>query len=47
MASALKSAGKTFEFVELEKEDHFLSREVTRTAMLKATVEFLQKYNPP
>ncbi len=47
MASALKIAGKTFQFVELEKEDHFLSRESTRTAMLHATVDFLQKYNPP
>jgi dipeptidyl aminopeptidase/acylaminoacyl peptidase len=46
MASALKSAGKTVEYVELDKEDHFLSHEATRTAMLKATAEFLQKYNP-
>ena len=47
MASALKSAGKTVEYVELDKEDHFLSHEATRTAMLKATADFLQKYNPP
>jgi dipeptidyl aminopeptidase/acylaminoacyl peptidase len=46
MASALKSAGKTVEYFELDKEDHFLSHEATRTAMLKATAEFLQKYNP-
>jgi dipeptidyl aminopeptidase/acylaminoacyl peptidase len=46
MAAALKSAKKTYEYVELENEDHFLSRDVTRLAMLKATVAFLEKYNP-
>jgi dipeptidyl aminopeptidase/acylaminoacyl peptidase len=47
MAAALKAAGKPYQFVELEKEDHFLSREVARTAMLKAAVSFIEKYNPP
>jgi pimeloyl-ACP methyl ester carboxylesterase len=47
MAAALKSAGKTVQFVELQQEDHFLSRDVTRIAMLKAAVEFVEKYNPP
>jgi len=47
MASALKANGKIVQFVELEKEDHFLSREVTRIAMLKATMSFVEKYNPP
>jgi dipeptidyl aminopeptidase/acylaminoacyl peptidase len=46
MAAALKSAGKPYEYVELEKEDHFLSRDATRTAMLKAAVAFVEKYNP-
>jgi dipeptidyl aminopeptidase/acylaminoacyl peptidase len=47
MAAALKRAKKPYEFVVLPKEDHFLSREETRTAMLKATVAFIEKYNPP
>ena len=47
MASALKRAGKPYEFVTLEHEDHFLSREVTRTAMLKSAVAFVEKYDPP
>jgi dipeptidyl aminopeptidase/acylaminoacyl peptidase len=47
MASALKANGKIVQFVELEKEDHFLSRDVTRIAMLKAAVGFVEKYNPP
>jgi dipeptidyl aminopeptidase/acylaminoacyl peptidase len=46
MAVALKDAKKTYEYVELENEDHFLSRDVTRLTMLKATVAFLEKYNP-
>jgi dipeptidyl aminopeptidase/acylaminoacyl peptidase len=47
MASALKRAGKPYELVSLDKEDHFLSRESTRTAMLEAAVAFVVKYNPP
>jgi pimeloyl-ACP methyl ester carboxylesterase len=47
MASALKAYSKSVEFVELEKEDHFLSRDVTRTVMLKAALNFVEKYNPP
>lgn len=47
MASALRSAGKPVELVKLDDEDHWLSREKTRTEMLKAAVEFVEKYNPP
>jgi dipeptidyl aminopeptidase/acylaminoacyl peptidase len=43
----LKGAGKSVEFVELQKEDHFLSRDDTRTAMLNAAVAFVEKYDPP
>jgi dipeptidyl aminopeptidase/acylaminoacyl peptidase len=43
----LRRAGKPYEFVALPNEDHFLSREITRTAMLKAAVSFVEKYNPP
>ena len=46
-ATALNGAGKTIQFFELEKEDHFLSRDVTRTAMLNAAARFVEKYNPP
>jgi dienelactone hydrolase len=47
MADALKSAGKPYEFVILDNEDHFLSTGKTRLQMLDATVKFLEKYNPP
>lgn len=47
MESALKGANKPVEFVTLSREDHWLSREDTREQMLKATVTFLEKNNPP
>ena len=47
MASALKAAGKPYEFVVLGHEDHFLSTSQTRKQMLNATVTFLEKNNPP
>jgi dipeptidyl aminopeptidase/acylaminoacyl peptidase len=46
MAAALKEAGKPYVFVELPNEDHFLSRDETRLAMLQAAVNFVEKYNP-
>ena len=46
MADALKHAGKSFEFVTLKHEDHWLSRSATRLQMLEATVAFLRKNNP-
>jgi dipeptidyl aminopeptidase/acylaminoacyl peptidase len=47
MASALKRAGKSVEFVTLKHEDHWLSRSATRLQMLEATVAFLKTNNPP
>jgi dienelactone hydrolase len=47
MAKALKRAGKSAEFVTLDKEDHYLSRSATRLQMLTSSVQFLKKYNPP
>ncbi len=47
MASALKSARKQVEFVVMQGEDHWLSREDTREAMLKAAVAFVKQHNPP
>src|SRR5258706_11732245 len=46
MAAALKRAGKPYEYLIMKGEDHWLSRENTRIAMLKAAVGFVQKYNP-
>jgi len=46
MAAALKRAGKPYEYLVMKGEDHRLSREETRIAMLKAAVAFVQKYNP-
>jgi dipeptidyl aminopeptidase/acylaminoacyl peptidase len=47
MASALKQAGKSVQFVTLGQEDHWLSRSETRLQMLKACVAFLKANNPP
>jgi dipeptidyl aminopeptidase/acylaminoacyl peptidase len=47
MERALKGAGKPVELVVLDGEDHYLSREPTRVAMLKALVAFVEKYDPP
>lgn len=47
MADALRAAGKPVELVELAGEDHWLSTGTTRLQMLKATVAFLEKNDPP
>lgn len=47
MAEALRTAGKPVEFVELDGEDHWLSRGDTRLRMLNETVGFLERHNPP
>lgn len=47
MADALKKAGKPYEFVTLDGEDHWLSRGATRLKMLTETVAFVEKHNPP
>jgi dipeptidyl aminopeptidase/acylaminoacyl peptidase len=46
MERALKAAGKPVEFITMPGEDHWLSREVTRQAMLTAAVAFVEKHNP-
>jgi dipeptidyl aminopeptidase/acylaminoacyl peptidase len=46
MESALERAGKPVEFVKMDNEDHWLSREATRVEMLKAAVSFVEKHNP-
>jgi len=47
MVDALKRAGKPVEFVALDGADHWLLKENTRIAMAKASVAFVEKYNPP
>lgn len=47
MAAALSRAGKSYEFIRLEGEDHWLSKSETRLAMLKASIAFVEKHNPP
>jgi len=47
MAAALRRAGKPVELIELDGEDHWLSRSETRTRMLVETVRFLEANNPP
>jgi dipeptidyl aminopeptidase/acylaminoacyl peptidase len=46
MERVLKRAGKPVEFVSLKGEDHWLSRDATRKAMLAAAVAFVEKHNP-
>jgi dipeptidyl aminopeptidase/acylaminoacyl peptidase len=46
MANALKKAGKPYEFVTLDGEDHWLSRGATRLKMLQSVADFLKKNNP-
>jgi acetyl esterase/lipase len=46
MADALKQAGKPYDFVVLNHEDHWLSHGDTRLQMLQATMDFLAKNNP-
>ena len=46
MADALKKAGKPYDFVVLNHEDHWLSSSDTRLQMLQATMDFLAKNNP-
>jgi dipeptidyl aminopeptidase/acylaminoacyl peptidase len=47
MADALKGAGKPYEMVPLEGEDHWLSKSMTRQKMLEVVVAFVEKHNPP
>jgi len=47
MVEKLKEAGKPVQLVELTSEDHWRSRSDTRLQMLRATVDFLEKNNPP
>ena len=47
MENALRSAGKPVERLTLTGGDHWLLKEDTRIAMIKASVAFVEKYNPP
>lgn len=47
MADALKAAGKPYELIRLEGEDHWLSGAETRQRMLSESVRFLEAHNPP
>jgi dipeptidyl aminopeptidase/acylaminoacyl peptidase len=46
MERELKHAGKPVEFVKLQGEDHWLSKDATRKAMLIAAIQFVEKYDP-
>jgi len=47
MAAALKETGKPHDIIRMKGEDHWLSRDETRSTMLRASVEFLKRHNPP
>jgi dipeptidyl aminopeptidase/acylaminoacyl peptidase len=47
MADALKDHGKPFELVDLQAEDHWLTRSKTRQKMLAAALAFVLEHNPP
>lgn len=44
MRDALKAAGKPFEYVELDGEDHWLSSGKMRTEMLARSIEFIDRH---
>ena len=46
MIEALKSAGKTYEYVELNGEDHYMSNSQNRLRMLTTVIDFIEKNNP-
>lgn len=46
MSDALRRADKHHEFIEMDGEDHWLSRSDTRERMLTETLRFLQAHNP-
>jgi dipeptidyl aminopeptidase/acylaminoacyl peptidase len=46
MKGALEKAGKPVEFVPLEGEDHWWSKEATRVQILETSVAFVEKYDP-
>jgi dipeptidyl aminopeptidase/acylaminoacyl peptidase len=46
MLHRLEEAHKPVEYVELKNDDHWLSHAGTRTQMVAATVEFVEKHNP-
>jgi dipeptidyl aminopeptidase/acylaminoacyl peptidase len=46
MAERLKAAGKPYELVILENENHYLTRSATRTQTLEALERFLAKHLP-
>ncbi|HEY9235968.1 MAG TPA: S9 family peptidase [Phenylobacterium sp.] len=46
MANALKAAGKPYELLLLDGENHYLTRSKTRTQVLEATEAFLAKHLP-
>ena len=47
MADALKDAGKPYRLVELEGEDHWLSKSETRHRMVAESIAFVTQHNPP
>ncbi|MFN3353423.1 MAG: alpha/beta hydrolase family protein [Brevundimonas sp.] len=46
-ANALRAAGKPHEVVDLNGEDHWLSRPETRLQMLRETIRYLETHVPP
>jgi dienelactone hydrolase len=47
MQTALNKAGKPTDLIVLDGEDHWLTSGATRLQMLKATMAFVEKNNPP
>jgi dipeptidyl aminopeptidase/acylaminoacyl peptidase len=47
MRDALKRLGKTYEYLQLDKEEHGFAKEETRYRVYSAIEAFLRKHNPP
>lgn len=46
MVKAMKAAGKPYEFIELDGEDHYMSTSENRLKMLQTAMAFIEKNNP-
>lgn len=47
MEKAMQRAGKAVQYVRLDGGDHGMVTNETRIAMLKAAIDFIERYNPP
>ena len=47
METALRHAGKPYQYIQIDGEDHWLTKEAGRVQTLEVTMAFVEKYDPP